>query len=221
MNSKIHKNGIAVDGGWTIDANVFLNGMDAMENLPFDNTLLFSGVNHITGKTISITYENATVGYSLDYCSLTRQAGTWVNDDNNNVYETLLTGFDISSICALLLQYLNQSGKKLVPLMISSWTILYNNLVENVVPACNDLLFSAVRGKLFIDVSYQKKKGEYYVFLGMAKRAYGEMDYNLGKPTTESVELSIKDINELKMLIDGLLVNWGQYFYQAVRQAHK
>jgi len=209
------KDGIQVEGGWSIDANLFVDGLCSFKESFLENTLVFSAVNHINGQTISMTYEDAAVGFALLHGSLTRKSGQWIQDENT-IYKTLLKGNEIEKFYMVLSNYLNPGRKNLLPLKISSWTVIHNNL-SDILPISNELLFSAVRGKFFIDVSFQKNIGTYAIFMGIAKSAYNHIDYNLSKPVIECIELNLKDMDKLKDLINNVLVKREDFFYQILR----
>ncbi|MEJ5048466.1 hypothetical protein WH221_01440 [Chryseobacterium culicis] len=209
----ILNNGIQVEGGWSIDANVFIDKNYNILDIPFDNTLLLSAVNHITGKTISISYENSNVGYSFDTCVLSRSLGEWRNDDATNIYKTIKTGHHIDEFYDLLSEYLNPLQKDLIPLKISSWTIIYNNLKRN-----NDgyddreLIFSATRGKLFIDITYNRNwEKPYYIYMGLSKYDYSEIVYNLNKPPREYQEIFLENVEEVVVIINDFLIELDHY----------
>jgi hypothetical protein len=205
--------GIQVEGGWSIDSNVFINEDFNFQEIPFDSSLLFSAVNHITGKSISISYENRNIGYSLNCCILSRFLGVWRYDENTNIYITLKTDYCLRNIYDMLPQYLNPLKKNFIPLKISSWKIIYNNLIEEDY-LYNDveLVFSATRGKLFIDIVYYKNMNKsYYIYMGLSKYEYSELTYNINKPTLEYKEIYLEKIEDVIDLTNGFLIanKWG------------
>lgn len=211
--------GIQVEGGWSIDANVFIDKNYNIEDIPFDDTLLFSAVNHITGKTISVSYENSNVGYSFDFCMLSRRLGEW-HHDGAAIYKTIETGHQIDKFYNTLSEYLNPSKKELIPLKISSWTIVYNNLIRNEGLYDDiELIFSAVRGKLFIDITYNRNSEKpYYIYIGLSKYEYSQIVYSLNKPAREYQELFLKNIDEVVVIINDFLIEQDNYLSEISRK---
>lgn len=216
IDNEIVNNGIQVEGGWSIDSNVFIDENFNAQNIPFDNTLLFSAVNNITGKTISISYENNNVGYSFDCCLLSRRLGEWQYDENSNIYKTLHTDHNVSVVYNMLPQYLNPLEKNLIPLKVSSWSIIYNNLMKDQTLYDDiELLFSAVRGKLFIDITYCRNEDKpYYIYMGLSKYEYAEAVYHLNKPAREYKEIYMEKIEDVIKLINDFLIGLENYFFK-------
>src|SRR6478735_1531211 len=116
--------GIQVDGGGSVDSNAFVDEHYNAQEVPFDDTVLFTAVNSITGETVSLSYENAAIGYSLEQILLSRSSGRWMYDEDRSVHTTIAAGHDIEAIYGLLLRFLNPLNKDLIPLRLSSWTVV-------------------------------------------------------------------------------------------------
>lgn len=199
--------GIQVDGGWAVDSNAFIDERYDAQDLPLDDTVLFAAVNGITGVSVSITYENAAIGYSFERILLSRASGRWTYDETRSVHTTIATGHDVEAIFELLPRFLNPLGKDLIPLRLSSWSVIVNNLtVAETEHSDVELVFSATRGKLFVDVAYTRDQAlPYCVYMGMSKHPYTELTYTLDKPTTTQKVIELKDVGAVAALIDDLL----------------
>ena len=206
--------GIQVDGGWSVDSNAFIDKRYSAQDVPFDDTVLFSAVNGITGVAISVSYENAAIGYSLEQIQLSRASGRWTYDEVSSVHTTIATGHDVEAIFDLLPQFLNPLGKELIPLRISSWTVMVNNLTEAETEHRDvELIFSATRGKLFIDVAYTRDQAlPYCVYMGVSKRPYTDVTYMLDRPTTTHKVTHLKDAGAVSALINDLLTGFEPYY---------
>lgn len=206
--------GIQVDGGWSVDSNAFIDEHYDAQFVPFDDTVLFSAVNGITGVTISISYENAAIGYALEQVLLSRVSGSWVYDETTSIHATIATGHDIEAIFGMLPGYLNPLGKDLIPLRLSSWTVVVNNLVESEAEhRAVELIFSATRGKLFVDVAYTRDQAlPYCVYMGMSKHPYTELTYKLDKPTSTQKVIHLEDVGAVAAVIDDLLMGLEPFY---------
>lgn len=206
--------GIQVDGGWSVDSNAFIDEHYNAQDVPFDDTVLFAAVNGITGVTVSISYENAAIGYSLEQILLSRASGRWTYDETRSVHTTIATGHDIEAIFGLLPRFLNPLGKDLIPLRLSSWTVVVNNLTEAEAEHHDvELIFSATRGKLFVDVTYTREQAlPYCVYMGMSKYPYTELTYKLDKPTTTQKVIHLKEVDAVAALIDDLLTGLEPFY---------
>lgn len=206
--------GIQVDGGWSVDSNAFIDERYSAQEVPFDDTVLFSAVNGITGVSISISYENAAIGYSLEQIQLSRAAGRWTYDETRSIHTTIATGHDIEAIFGLLPQFLNPLGKDLIPLRLSSWTVMVNNLTEAETEHRDvELIFSATRGKLFIDVTYTRGQAlPYCAYMGLSRHPYTEVTYMLDRPTITHKVIHVKEAGAVSALIDDLLTGLEPYY---------
>ncbi|MGW4096550.1 MULTISPECIES: hypothetical protein [unclassified Mycobacterium] len=206
--------GIQVDGGWSVDSNAFIDERYNAQDVPFDDTVLFAAVNGITGVTVSISYENAAIGYSLEQILLSRASGRWTYDETRSVHTTIATGHDIEAIFGMLPRFLNPLGKDLIPLRLSSWTVVVNNLTEAEAEHRDvELIFSATRGKLFVDVTYTREQAlPYCVYMGMSKHPYTELTYKLDKPTTTQKVIHLKEMDAVAALIDDLLTGLEPFY---------
>jgi hypothetical protein len=206
--------GIQVDGGWSVDSNVFVDEHYNAQEVPFDDTVLFTAVNSITGETVSLSYENAAIGYSLEQILLSRSLGRWMYDEDRSVHTTIAAGHDIEAIYGLLPRFLNPLNKDLIPLRLSSWTVVVNNLTETEAAHHDvELVFSATRGKLFIDVTYTRIEDRpYCVYMGMSKHPYTELTYKLDKPTTTRKVIHLNEVDAVAALIDDLLTGLEPFY---------
>ncbi|KRC60801.1 hypothetical protein ASE14_07460 [Agromyces sp. Root81] len=206
--------GIQVDGGWSVDSNAFIDEHDMAQDVAFDDTVLFAAVNGITGESLSLTYENAATGYTLEQIQLSRASGRWTYDEASSVHTTIAAGHDAEAVFGLLPRFLNPLGKDLIPLRLSSWTVAVNNLTEaEAAHRAVELVFSATRGKLFIDVTYTRAEAlPYCVYVGMSKHPYTELTYTLDKPTTTQKVIHLREVGAVAALIDDLLTGLEPFY---------
>ncbi|MDM1409038.1 hypothetical protein [Myroides sp. DF42-4-2] len=213
MNNK--KIGIQVEGGWTIGMNSFedkdffykknLEGDD----LWLDNTTLFVADNINRGITFEMTYENENVGYMLSVYKLSRIKGIWEFNSDDDARVFVRTNHDINAFNELISKELNPFNRDLVPLAIGGWKINHNNLVWNISEyKKEELLFSATRTNLFIEVVYYNAKEKpFYVYYGEAIDDYYGINYELYKEVIISKEVYLDTQEELIEFLDSFLLN--------------
>ncbi|MFJ9743664.1 hypothetical protein, partial [Streptomyces sp. NPDC101166] len=93
------------------------------------------------------------------------------------------------------------------------WTVVVNNLTAAEAAHHDvELVFSATRGKLFIDVTYTRVDRSYCVYMGMSKHPYIELTYTLDKPTTTWKVIHLNEVDAVAALINDLLTGLEPFY---------
>ena len=139
---------------------------------PYDDTVLFSAVNLLTGQSIELEFINSVYGYELYTVQRNRLNGKWIIDVNSIDTNLVKSSSDVNDLLEELRKFLNPSGSTSLAIAIphGEWSVSRSVIRSQLnLNSRTEILFFAFHRRAFVEVAYLNATNIYAVCIGESK----------------------------------------------------